>query len=87
MSVKTYRVAPTFWYDYLRRDLATPEMVEHENSNHVFVMLNPAQYHELLSDAEYYSQDDDDWWAEGLEPLRASAKRVVVALKKAGPPA
>lgn len=84
--MKTYRIAPTFWHDHVARDLATPEMVEHENSNQVYVMLNTEQYHELLSDAQYYSEDGADWWDEGLESIRASAKRVVKVLLREGPP-
>jgi hypothetical protein len=83
---KTYRVSPTFWDDHVGRELANPDLVTKRGKYCVYVRLNAEQYHELLGDAQYYSADGEDWWAEGLEAVRASAKRVLKVLLNEGPP-
>ena len=82
---KTYRLAPTFWWDHVSRDLATDDCVKTAGRYCVYVDLDPEQYSELLSDAEHYAADDG-----GFDPmyrdLMKSAQRVVEVLRKEGPP-
>ena len=77
-----YRLPKYFTQDHWDRDLIFKgDWIVHENKNHVFVRLSEEGAHDMLSDADYYS-DDTPGWAEGLEGLRASAKRTLKAMQQ-----
>jgi hypothetical protein len=89
VAIRSYALAPLFVWDHWSRDL--PETVGAvstrvvESPRRMLVELGAIGYDELLSDARHYAFAMADGGYDDRR-LIASAKRVVVALEKAGRP-
>lgn len=81
-----YRVARRFYDDHVYRDLAAGELIRETKLVSV-VRLNGVDYDELLADARYYADEMSDP-ESGYDDtaMIGSARSVVKALVKAGPP-
>jgi hypothetical protein len=77
-----YRLPKRFAEDHWERELVFKgDWVVHETKQHVFVRLSEEGAHDMLSDADYYSEPGMGW-AEGLEGIRASARYTLKAMQQ-----
>jgi len=83
MNTKTYRLARTFSQDHWDRDCGDTDNVLRATDRLVWVEMDVDGYRDMLTDADYY------WDLRGemeMAELARSAKCVLDALVKAGPP-
>lgn len=80
---QVYRIATTFAIDHWERACGWNDVVIKVTKKGVTVEMDSDGYSDMLSDAEYYWEMRDEM---SLDSLCQSAKRVMDALVKAGPP-
>lgn len=83
MQTKTYRLARTFCEDHWDRGCGETDKVLREMKRIVEVELDIDGFRDMLSDADYYWDLRTEM---GGDELCRSAKCVLDALEKAGPP-
>lgn len=83
MDRKRYTIARIFAEDHWERNCGLTDEVVKVNARTVVVDLDVDGYQDMLTDADYYwdMRDEMSW-----DSLCQSAKRVMAALLKAGPP-
>ena len=83
MQTKTYRLARTFCEDHWDRGCGETDKVLREMTRLVEVELDIDGFRDMLSDADYYWDLRGEM---GMADLARSAKCVLDALEKVGPP-
>ena len=83
-ATKTYTLAWLFVMDHWDRQCGETDVKVKQSGNRVTVSMDADGYRDMLTDADYYLVMRDEM--DGLEGIVRSAKRVMDALLKAGPP-
>lgn len=85
MATKTYRLARKFCEDHWERDCGETDNVLRVTERFVTVEMDAEGYEDMLSDADYY-WSCRNMFDHGYSDIIGSARRVLDALRKQGPP-